>query len=202
MLKTTARKKKFLIGPEDDGRRMNLADFDHAIAQEGYLYELGKGIIEVSDIPGPTHLWQLQQLREQLIVYKLSAQSVIHAVAGGAEAKMLIGSSESERHPDLSVYLSPPPDSREVWSLWIPELVVEIVSKRSAKRDYEEKPAEYLEFGVKEYWVVDAGKQQMTAMIRYGGRWNAKVVKPTQKYTTRLLPGFSLDLKKVLNGGK
>ncbi len=37
----------------------------------------------------------------------------------------------------------------------------------------------------------------MTAMTRWRGTWNSKVFKPTQKYTTTLLPGFSLDLKLV-----
>ena len=31
------------VGPADHGRRMSLADFDHAEVQEGYLYELGRG---------------------------------------------------------------------------------------------------------------------------------------------------------------
>ena len=43
----TARRKKIIIGPEDHGRRMSLDDFDRAIARPGYLYELGKGAIEV-----------------------------------------------------------------------------------------------------------------------------------------------------------
>ena len=45
----------------------------------------------------------------------------------------------------------------------------------------------------------DAFKQQMTAKLRWRGQWKDKVLKPTQKYTTRLLPRFSLDLKRALN---
>ena len=41
------------IGPADHGRRMSLADFEHAEVQEGLLYELGRGVIIVSDVPGP-----------------------------------------------------------------------------------------------------------------------------------------------------
>jgi hypothetical protein len=40
-----------LIGPEDQGRRMSLAEFDHAEVRDGYLYELGRGVITVSDVP-------------------------------------------------------------------------------------------------------------------------------------------------------
>jgi len=31
------------VGPKDHGRRMRLAEFDKAEAQEGYLYELSRG---------------------------------------------------------------------------------------------------------------------------------------------------------------
>jgi len=50
--------------------------------------------------------------------------------------------------------------------------------------------------------VVDASKQQMTAMVRWRGQWKQKAIKPTQKYTTRHLPGFTLDLKRVLAAAK
>jgi hypothetical protein len=65
-------------------------------------------------------------------------------------------------------------------------------------QDYEVKPAEYLEFGVDEYWVIDPIKQQMTAFLRWRGQWKNKVVKPSQKYSTPILPEFFLDLNRVL----
>jgi Uma2 family endonuclease len=123
-------------------------------------------------------------------------------VGTGSEAKMLIGPAESERHPDLSVYLTPPPDNRDVWSTWIPEIVVEVVSDRSADRDYQIKPAEYLTFGVKEYWIVDADKNQMTVLTRWRAQWQTKVVKPPAKNKTPLLPKFSLDVARCVAPGR
>lgn len=201
MLKTS-RRKKIRIGPEDDGRRMSLDDFDRAIADEGYIYELGNGVIQVSGIPDPKHFAEMQEVRDQFVAYRLSHPDRIHSVGGGGEAKLLIGPMQSERHPDISVYLTPPPEVSDVWSLWIPRIVVEVVSPRSAKRDYQEKPPEYLEFGVDEYWIVDAPKGQMTAFSRWRGQWKKKIIKPPQKHTTHHLPGFSLDLKKVLAAGR
>ena len=43
-------KTRIKVGPKDHGRRMSLADFDHAEVQEGHLYELGRGVIIVSDV--------------------------------------------------------------------------------------------------------------------------------------------------------
>lgn len=195
MLKTLL--KPIRVGPEDHGRRMTLDRFDRAVGREGYIYELNDGVIEVTDVPNLVHLAQVQELRDQLVEYRLVHPGVVHTLTGSNESKILLAETQSERHPDLSVYLSPPPDVADVWSVWVPAIVIEVVSKSSVKRDYEDKPAEYFEFGVLENWIVDAAKGQMTVLYRWRGQWKEKVVKAAQKYTTRHLPGFSLDLKRV-----
>ena len=199
---TKPRRRQIRVGPQDNGKPMSLSDFDKAVAQEGYCYELGKGTIEVSGIPNPSHLAQVQQVRNQLIMYQSANPHVIHTVAGSNESKILIATDQSERHPDISVYLSGPPDTRDVWGKWVPAIVVEVVSKSSIDRDYEDKPPEYLAFGIDEYWIVDCFAQQMTALTRFRGQWKPKVVKPTQKYSPLCLPGFTLDLKRVFAAGK
>jgi Uma2 family endonuclease len=184
MPKTTIK-----VGPQDAGRRMSLEDFDTAEGQPGYIYELSKGVVIVSDVPGPPHLAQLNAIRRQLAAYDLANPNVIHTIAGGAECKMLLGEEESERHPDISVYKSPPPQEN-VWATWIADLVIEIVSPDSEHRDYVEKRQEYLSFGVREYWIVDAGREEVLVLRRRGARWTERVVRPPEVYTTRTLPGF------------
>lgn len=198
-----ARKKKAVrVGPTDDGREMSLDDFSEAVVQEGYLYELANGVIEVSQVPHPQHARQIAEIRKQLTLWEDAHPGQVELIAGAMDSKLLIGSSESERHPDLSIYLSPQPDVADVWSLWIPEIVIEVVSESSAKRDYEEKPQEYLELGVKENWIIDKKKNQMLALIRWRGQWKKNVVKSSQKFSTELLPGFKLDLKRVFAAAK
>jgi Uma2 family endonuclease len=199
---TTTLHKAQTIGPEDHGRRMTLAQFDRATARDGRLYELNHGVIEMMDVPHPRQFAQLQEVRDQLTIYKAENEGVIHSVTGSMDSKVLVDSAQSERHPDLSVYFSPPPDVDDVWSLWVPAIVIEIVSTSSSRRDYRDKAPDYLEFGVNEYWIIDAQKRQMTAMTRWRGQWKTKIVRSTQKYTTRLLPGFSLDLSRVMAAAK
>jgi Uma2 family endonuclease len=198
----TTLRKPVSIGPKDVGRRMTLDRFDRAIAPEGHVFELNKEVIEMVDVPHPWHARQLNAVRNQLIVYQEANPGVIYEIMGPLDSKVLVASTKSERHPDLSVYLSAPPEVDDVWSLWVPEIVVEVVSRQSSKRDYHDKPQDYLEFGIDEYWIIDAQKQQMTANIRWRGQWKQKTVKATQKYGTRHLPGFSLDLGRVLAAGK
>ena len=110
---------------------------------------------------------------------------------------MLVNNYESERHPDLSIYKNPPTSEEEPWSSWIPDIVIEIVSAGSRKRDYEEKPDEYLAFGVREYWIVDAAKQEILVLVRQGDAWTEQVLGPDDVYRTPLLPGFEFACAPV-----
>ena len=195
------RRKRIHIGPEDHGRRMSLDDFDRVIALEGHVYELGTGIVEVSEVPSLKHLAQVEEIKTQLYRYKIRNPGLINFIASSNEAKILIAGTDSERHPDLSLYLGPPPQT-DIWSLWIPQIVIEVVSESSRKRDYHEMPDEYLEFGVDEYWLVDAARKQMLVHLRWRGQWKPQIIKPQKKYSTRRLPGFSLDLKRVIDAAK
>lgn len=197
MIRTTPK-----IGPAQHGQPMTLAEFDHAEVQDGYRYELGHGVIVVSDVPNRRHLAQFTILRRQLAAYDLAHPGSIHTLAGGGECKILVPSFESERHPDLAVYLTPPPDEEGLWSRWVPAIVIEIVSPGSEQRDYQEKREEYLAFGVREYWIVDADRREVLVLKRSAGRWRRSVIKPPNIYQTRLLPGFELACQPVFQAAE
>jgi len=182
------------IGPSDVGRAMSLDDFDRAEAEDGYLYELSRGVISVVDVPQPRHFAQVNATRKQFTSYDLANPGRIFGVAGGAECKILIAGLESERHPGLAVYKSPPPEGADdVWSEWVPE----VVSSSSRQRDYQEKPEEYLRFGVSEYWILDAERREMLVLKRSRGRWAERVARPPDLCRTRLLPGLTFDCGAV-----
>ena len=50
---------------------------------------------------------------------------------------------------------------------------------------------------MREYWVVDADRQEMLVLTRSGKRWKEQLVGRQGVYRTRLLPGFELDLAPV-----
>lgn len=187
------------IGPADHGRPMSLEDFEHAEGQEGYRYELSRGIITVVEVPKGRHALQLIAARRELSDYEYLHPGRIVGVLGGGECKLLIGELESERHPDVAIFLSPSPDpdARDFWALWIPEIVIEIVSPSSRKRDYEEKPAEYLRLGVREYWIVDGRDKVMVVLKRVRNRWAESRIEPPATYRTKLLPGLEFSIGDV-----
>src|SRR5262245_58490272 len=130
------------IGPADHGRRMDLGEFSDAEGQEGRGYELSRGIVTVVEVPKRRHVLQVAAARDQLQIYKSANPGRIEVIASGSECKLTIVSLGSERHPDLAVYLTPPPEEEdeEFWMRWVPEIVVEVVSVSSRKRDYDKKP--------------------------------------------------------------
>jgi Uma2 family endonuclease len=188
------------IGPSAHGKRMSLKEFNHAEVEQGYHYELSRGIVTVSDVPGRGHLLQVAAIRDQFQSYKFLNPRRIHVIASGSECKLLIGEFESERHPDLAIYLKAPPeiDDDELWLRWLPEIVIEVVSASSRERDFHQKPDEYLRLGVKEYWIVDADSRAMIVMRRSRGKWVESTVNPPVVYRTRLLPGFEFSVGDVL----
>jgi Uma2 family endonuclease len=186
-----------IVGPQDHGRHMRLEEFDHAEVVDGYLYELSRGVITVSDVSGKKHFKQVVEINQQLYLYRAAHPEVIKMLGSGGDCKILAEGFESERHPDIFIYKTEPPETVDLWSVWVPEIIIEIVSASSEKRDYEEKPPEYLAFGVAEYWIFDEAKQQVTVLRRVGGRWRPAVLKATDTIKTPLLPGFELNISPV-----
>ena len=188
------------IGPQDHGRRMTLDEFEFAEVQEGHLYELSRGVVTVSDVPNRKHALVVNESRRQIFDYWSRNREAMQAVLGGNECKLLIPPLESERHPDLSIYLTAAPDddSDEIWRHWLPEIIIEVVSLTSKYRDYVEKREEYFRIGIQEYWIIDLEKRQMLALRRGDEDWIEHLVQPPDVYRTDLLPGLEFSLEAVL----
>ena len=187
------------IGPLDHGRQMTLDDFDEAEVVEGIHVELGRGVIIVSEVPLPWHFRIINLLRRQFTAFDLQHPGRIWGIAGGGECKLPVAQYDSERHPDLAVYLTEPPyqDSNAVWSEWIPELVVEVVSSGSEVRDYTEKRDEYLAFGVREYWIVHPARKEILVLRRMSGLWAEQTLTISDTYSLKMLPGFDLSVAAI-----
>ncbi|HEX6083833.1 MAG TPA: Uma2 family endonuclease, partial [Thermoanaerobaculia bacterium] len=75
-----------------------------------------------------------------------------------------------------------------------PDIVVEVLSEGTRRRDKTVKRRLYEQHGVTEVWIVDPDELSVT-IIRGGG---ATVVTDTAR--SELLPGFTLDLHYVFAG--
>jgi Uma2 family endonuclease len=99
------------------------------------------------------------------------------------------------------VYLTKPKGRKDskLWRHWLPELVIEVVSERSVDRDYIDKRQEYFDLGIKEYWIIDAKREQVVVLRRGKSDWSEKRVGPDGVVTTKMLPGFELPFKAIMD---
>jgi Uma2 family endonuclease len=178
---------------------MSLARFARADGVPGHLYELEHGVVVVMNVPNLPHARVVSHIRHALLSYAERSPGQVDLVAGGMDSVLRLWEAASERHPDVTVYLSAPPsDDPQPWDEWTPEIVIEVVSHESRVRDYSIKPAGYLAAGVREYWIIDPLRASATVHRRRGDRWKTQRYARTGTIRTALLPGFVLRVTQLL----
>lgn len=75
----------------------------------------------------------------------------------------------------------------------VPDLVVEVLSPGTSRRDRGDKLALYAEIGVPEYWIADAIERQIEFLVNEGGRF-VVALPEGGVYRSRALPEIHLDL--------
>ena len=186
------------IGPRDAGRRMTLDEFTAAEWTGGYLYELARGIVVVTQVPHPSHGSTVRRIARVFILYDDAHPGLIKYGAGGGECRIRLRGAVSDRHPDQAIYLNRRPKGKRVWERWIPAIVVEVVSRRGEDRDYIEKREEYLRFGVLEYWIFDPERRKMVVLKRAGDVWDERELGEGEIHRTELLPGLEVAVGAIL----
>ena len=80
----------------------------------------------------------------------------------------------------------------------VPELLVELVSPSSVRRDRYEKKALYARFGVKEYWIGDPANKALEILTLKEGRYELHgCAEEKGKLTSLVLPGLEFDLTEI-----
>ncbi len=187
-----------LIGPADHGRKMPFDDFIEAEFQEGWGYELARGVVVVTDIPGIGHGRIVGRITRLFVLYEEAHPGTINYRAGGMECRLRLPGMQSDRHPDQALYLNPPPEGDQPWTRWAAEIVIEVVSRGGEGRDYEENREEYLRMGATEYWIIDPVLRRMLVHQRVGDTWQEAIIPAGEVYRTHLLPGLEVRPAELL----
>ena len=77
-----------------------------------------------------------------------------------------------------------------------PDLVVEILSKSTGRRDRGVKKRRYEAFGVREYWIVDPVRRIVEQYLHHEGRLGL-VGRQVEGITLKILPDVTVDLTRV-----
>jgi Uma2 family endonuclease len=174
---------------------MTLEEFLEAEEEEGYRFELARGVLEVSEVPNEPHGVVVSNLYSAVGRYKDQHPGVIHHFGGGNEFRFWLPGMISGRNPDLAVVLR---NAAKDWRRRrIPALAAEVVSLSSIQRDYQTKREEYLAYGLLEYWIVDPLKRQVTVLTRRGDTWAEAVFREQQVIGSLVLPGFATTVAEL-----
>ncbi len=185
------------IGPADHGRPMTLQEFLDAEEEEGFRYELARGVLEVTEVPDEPHGDLEWFLVGRLRDYDRDHPRLIRRVAAGGTVRFWLPGLVSGRNPDIAVILRNAP--RDYRNRRLPVLAIEIVSpgKEAHERDYVTKREEYLAYGLLEYWIVDPIEHRVTLLTRRGDVWDERVLQGEQAVEGLVLPGFVVRLPEL-----
>jgi Uma2 family endonuclease len=188
------------IGPADHGRRMTLEEFLEAEEEPGYRYELARGVLEVTEVPNDAHGKIVDNLREALSVYRRAHPRLFLRIGHAGEVRLIIPGLGSDRNPDMAIVFHDAPVDDH--GRRVPALAVEVVSPGAAarRRDYEQKRAEYLDFGLREFWIVDPKDRTVTVLSRGeegNADWSERVFRDGATIVSSLLPGFAATVAEL-----
>ena len=80
-----------------------------------------------------------------------------------------------------------------------PNLLVELISPSSVRRDRYVKKGLYARFGVKEYWIVDTANKALEIWKLQNRQFELHcMVEEKGKVTSLVLPGFEFDLSEIV----
>lgn len=165
-------------------------------------YELIRGRILMTPPPGWPH--GLYGSRVVAALTNFVMADTLGLVFGSSQGFRLTG--EDTVAPDIAFVshersaASPPPVMGKHLQA-IPNLVVEILSPTTIKRDLEERKDLYARCGVEEYWVFDpAGPSVRVWALEGEGYVEIGSAHGTGRVDSRLLPGFSLALEDIVPG--
>jgi Uma2 family endonuclease len=180
------------LGPADHGRPMTLEEFLEADNEEGFHYELARGVLEVTQVPNDPHGQIIWNIYSVLRDYAREHPGVIKRAGGTGEFQLLMPGIVSGRNPDVAVVLNG--TSKDGRGRRPPSFVAEVVSPRGEERDYEIKREEYLLFGIREYWIIDPMIRRVTLLVRDGDVWAVTSKGDDETIHSVVLPGLAVPV--------
>jgi Uma2 family endonuclease len=185
------------LTPELAGILLSPEEFDAVDeCDELYNYELVHGVLIVAPPPAVGEREPNDQLGHLLRSYK--EQHPQGTALDLTLPEHLIRTPDSRRRADRVIWtgLGRIPNTRQDQPTIASEFVS--ASKRDFQRDYIDKRDEYLQAGVREYWIIDRFRRRLTVMRGGADQVTEMVITEQETYTTPLLPGFALPLAQLL----
>ena len=207
-LLTNSRRRpiRLEIGPEDEGRWLAKDEYLKARFRDdvGVVYEIIDGFLIVSPTPTPSHSYWVTLLHTALQRYADRHRAHQLTICFDAEVVIPNRAGPTRPIPDLAIYRDVDLSSAAEWDDLDPFLVIEVISGRRAKKDTVRNRHLYCTVpGIEEYWIIDPRENllqpKLWALRRptSSSDWQETAVTFGETYKTKVLPGFSLNLRRL-----
>lgn len=165
--------------------------------QERVEIIMGK-IFKMSPAPTSKHQSSVSVLHGNLFLFLKGKRCLVFPAPFDVRLPLESLMDNNVVQPDVTVICDPSKITDE-GCVGSPDMVIEVVSKSSVKRDLHEKYALYERAGVKEYWVVNPNDTSLIIFLLDGnGKYQpSKPLTMGDKAISHVLPGFSVDLDEV-----
>jgi len=162
--------------------------------QTNRLIEYTDGVIEVLPMPTKYH----QAISKLLFLALFAVAERIGGDVFYAPLRVQVRPGKF-REPDLLLVLDKD-DPRAQDEFWLgADLVMEIVSPDKPARDTQEKPRDYAEANIPEYWIINPLDATITVLVLQGDAYTtAGVFQHGERASSQLLNGFSVSVDEVL----
>ena len=158
------------------------------------LVEFTDGFVEALPMPTLTHQLALSFLYERFKEHVGPRGVVLFAAL-----RVRIRQGKF-REPDLVVLLSRADERVQDRFFYGADLVVEVVGPNGRRRDLVQKPLDYAEASIPEYWIVDPQEETITVLTLEGDAYTEHgVFARGGTATSPLLPGFEIDVGAVFD---
>ena len=177
---------------------------DYRSWSEEERWELLEGIAwSMSPAPSRTHQKLLGELFTQFYNFLEGTECEVYA----APFDVKLSPETEDDAPTVvqpDIVLCCDPDKLTDWGLQgAPDLVTEIVSPDSGRKDRREKFRLYERYGTGEYWIVDPDEEVVEVYRRVKDRFERTgAYGPEDRPGAKALPGFECDLSRVFTRGK
>lgn len=167
---------------------------------EGFAELIRGKIWKMSAAPSTTHARAGRQLLREF--YRVFPENQCEVFTAPFDVYLV---DENQYGPDAQNVLQPDicvvcdiQKVEEKGCVGAPDLVVEILSPSTAKRDLNDKFSIYEEFGVKEYWVVFPGEQSITIFTLHNHKLEKwKVLGKDDELCSNIFPNLSFRMAEV-----
>ena len=164
---------------------------------DGNRYEISDGVLELmSPAPTTTHQSFVNELQ-----YKFNVSCRNEYIIYSSPVDVILSATEV-RQPDLVLIHRSRIDIIEERGInGAPDLVVEITSKHSRRRDKVQKRIAYAKYGVPEYWIIDLASFTLEQYVLDGERYElAEVYAEDETVRSNIVACAAFSMNELVQG--